>query len=122
MIHGTALVRVVTIKFSRYPFIFLKHCLFSGNLSLLNNSQILRKMFSCMLKLFALGLVLGTVFNYYEMGEWVEESFDDLSDQITAHVGEVFGPQEEGRLRRQIKFEDDGENFGKVMHKKERFS
>ena len=76
-------------------------------------------MFSCMLKLFALGLLVGTVFNYYEGYEWLQESFDDLQDSITSHVGDVFG--EDNRLRRQIKFEENDKSSGKTTHKKERF-
>ena len=73
-----------------------------------------------MLELLVLGLILGTIFNFYEMRVWLQESFDDLSDSIQAKVGDVFG-DEEDRLRLKIKFEDNSESSEKITHKKERF-
>ena len=75
-------------------------------------------MYTCLLKLVFLGLVIGTVFNVFNCGEWFEDAFTDLSDAIQTNLGDVIGTQEDGRLRRQIAFEDPKANFDGVAHKK----
>ena len=78
----------------------------------------LKAMYTCLFKLVFLALILGTIFNVFNCGEWFEESFDDIYDVIQENVGDVFGANEDGRLRRQIAFEDQKQNFDGVNHKK----